>query len=83
MDQYIKARAILLGWATQITHRVLVALESFKRRREKAGILLSYVGEAKSRQAAEEALRVYRAWLNGKLTYREALARIKRLAGGR
>ena len=56
-------------------------MESFRERRKKAGVLLSYAGEARTRRATEEALKIYRAWLDGRLTYREALERIKRAAG--
>ena len=56
-------------------------MESFRERRKKAGILLSYAGEARSRQATREALKVYKAWLDGKISYREALKLIKQIAG--
>ena len=56
-------------------------MESFKERRKKAGILLSYAGEARSMQATREALKVYKAWLEGKISYREALKLIKQIAG--
>ncbi len=54
-------------------------MESFVERREKAGVLLSYVGDSKDVKTAREALKIYKEWLNGKITYREALEKIKRL----
>ena len=70
-----------MNYASYLPGVLLVGFESFRRRRKKAGILLSYAGEARSVQATREALKVYRAWLEGKVTYREALARIRKLAG--
>ena len=55
-------------------------MESFRERREKAGVLLSYVGEAKDTKTAREALRIYKEWLHGRITYREALEKIKKLS---
>ena len=57
-------------------------MEPFRRRREKASLLLSYVGQARSRQAAEEALKVYKAWLGGRISYRKALKLVKQITGG-
>ncbi len=53
------------------------ALKQYRRLRDRAGILLSYVVDAGN---TGEAWRIYHAWRDGKLTYREALARLKKLA---
>jgi len=54
-------------------------VRSFKKRRAEASILLSYVGEAETRKAAEAALRIYKAWQQGRITYRRALAELRKL----
>ena len=61
-------------------HGVPLAVESFKERRKKAGIHLSYAGEAKSIKDTREALKVYKAWLDGKISYHKALKLIKQIA---
>ena len=57
-------------------------MESFRERRAKASVLLSYVGEAGPSKASE-ALHIYRTWLEGRITYREALAKLRKLANGK
>ena len=65
----------------KLVYGVPLVMESFRERRKKAGILLSYAGEARSMQAIKEALKVYKAWLEGKISYREALKIIKQIVG--
>ncbi len=55
-------------------------MEAFRKRRRKAGILLSYAGEARSMQATREALKVYKAWINGRISYQRALKLIKKIS---
>ena len=44
------------------------------------GILWGLVYDAKKQGRGEEAKRIYSMWKNGKITYRQALARLKKLA---
>ncbi|MCE4612540.1 MAG: hypothetical protein F7C07_01735 [Desulfurococcales archaeon] len=82
VDEFIRPRLALLGLAGvhKLLHGVSLAVESFRERRKKAGILLSYAGEARTIQGTREALKVYRAWLDGKISYRKALKLIKQIA---
>ena len=52
------------------------ALKQYRRLRDEAGVLLSYVVDAGN---TREAWRIYHEWRDGKLTYREALKKLRRL----
>lgn len=56
------------------------ALKQYRRLRDRAGILLGLVAKTSHGGQRKEAWRIYHAWRDGKLTYREALARLKKLA---
>ncbi len=55
----------------------LMTLKEWRRYRDMAGILIDLVVEAGN---GDEAWSIYHAWRDGKLTYRQALARLKKLA---
>ena len=55
-------------------------LKQYRRLRDKAGILLSLVAKTPRGPLRRHAWQIYHAWRDGKLTYRQALARLKKLA---
>ena len=58
----------------------MMSLKEFRRERNRAGRLLGLVYDAMKQGRGEEAKRIYSMWKNGKITYRQALARLKKLA---
>lgn len=55
--------------------------KDFRKRREMASVLLSYAAKTPDSMGFREAMRVYKLWLKGKISYADALRRIKKLAG--
>ena len=54
-----------------------MSLREYRKLRAQASILLFYVAKA---DCSEEAWKIYYAWRDGRISYREALLRLKKLA---
>ena len=57
----------------------MMSLKEFRKQRNRAGILLGLVYDAMKQGRGEEAKKIYNMWRQGKITYRQALARLKKL----
>ena len=58
-----------------------MTLRDLRRRRRQIGTLWALVHEAGEKGRGEEAKKIFHQWLNGKLSYMEALEKLKKLVG--
>ncbi len=57
----------------------MMSLKEFRKQRNRAGILLGLVYDAMKQGRGEEAKKIYSMWREGKITYRQARTKLKKL----